>query len=682
MATNSEDDSESVNDPTHVLEHYTTPNWSVVSTPRPSQFELPSGRQVMKKLPIDEQSLSMNRFLLMRSSMQQRHHSANQFLTQPWEKPSFISSTFDRIFKPVIMPVSMPVVSHVSEDISSSSTPNRPRVPYAASILSRQSHVEDEDILRRRALIRWLVIIESDISTTAVGLKAEAEILEGVAEYNIGTVLSDVFSRKSTATLIKRSGDLIRYSNWCLARGINTPWRLKEDIIYNYMQHLKSNSSPSAATSFLSALRFAQHTVGLSSVSTVLTSRVCGAANELLKRRKTVKQAKPLTATQVYKLEKVALSHPDDKIQYIAGYLCFCLFACARFKDAMYAESWLLDMPTDSFGYIEARTKRHKTANISKLALMLPLVAFSCGLQDKSWGDKWFQLRDELEKQLDDGFSVPYVLPAVLRNNTWASRPMTTSEGSIFLREILRNEGEKVEGLSTHSLKATILSWASKAQMNIEDRRLLGHHVDRNQVSPLTYSRDALSGPLERLWLVLQKVKTGQFLPDESRASRAIRFISSISASSTSIDESRRGPDTEAEASSTVECTEITVPPVPDNLSNLIDNHDLEDCSSESDKDNSASSVSDISQGNDYECEDAMINTLRVVADDPVADSSIFIHKESGLGHVLRDEEGLRFLCGKTRTQSYRVATVYTPSVSMCLKCRPIDAEVSHNRTV
>jgi hypothetical protein len=198
----------------------------------------------------------------------------------------------------------------------------------------------------------------------------------------------------------------------------------------------------------------------------------------------------------------------------------------------MRAENWCLDQPSADFGYIESKTKKHKTANIMKIALLLPLVAFSCGLYTASWGDAWFKMRESMSTEgVEDGFTVPFVLPAVLRNNTWASRLMTTSEGSIMLREILRNEGESVEGISTHSLKATLLSWASKAQTNIDDRRLLGHHVDRNQVSPLTYSRDALAGLLERLWSIIVKIKTGQFDPEESSASRAIRALQQSSPS-------------------------------------------------------------------------------------------------------------------------------------------------------
>ena len=667
-------DSDSENNGPNPAEQLNTPAWSVVNTPRPSlvsqafpiasshtHFDLRTAPVSYKRSIIDEGTMSMNRFLLTNVLTSRRRVEANPLLLQPWDRPSFINSAFSTIFKQPDVLVNMPVSTASSSSLIEQ--PSRPRITYASSILCRQTEPQSEDLLRRRALIRWRTIIESDVSTSLIGVQAEHEINNGAVNYNLSDILDDVFSRKSTATLIKRSGDLLKYNSWCVSCNIPCPWRLKEPVIYSYIRELKSNAAPSTAASFLSALRFSQHTIGLHAVDSVLSSRVKGASDSLLKNRNTVKQAKPLTASQVYKLEGAAINSPDDKIRYVAGYLCFCLYSCARFKDAMYAESWSLDMPSQEFGFIEARTKKHKTANITKLAMMLPLVGFARGLHTKSWGDVWFQLRDQLEHELDDGFSAPYVLPAILRNNMWASRQMTTSEGSIFLREILRNEGENVEGISTHSLKATLLSWASKDNMNIEDRRLLGHHVDKNQVSPLTYSRDALAGPLTRLWSVVCRVRNGQFDPDESRASRTLRSFQSNTAQGSEI------PETD--------CTEIPPPVAPDFSldagETLIsgDGPELELCSSDSDSNEGYESVSDLSDINDHECEDALLSPLRIVQANPETDPNLYIHKESGLGHILRDEEGLKFLCGKLLTQSYRKANTFSPSVSMCLRCKP-----------
>ena len=52
-------------------------------------------------------------------------------------------------------------------------------------------------------------------------------------------------------------------------------------------------------------------------------------------------------------------------------------------------------------------------------------------------------------------------------------------------------------------------------------------------------------------------------------------------------------------------------------------------------------------------------------------DSNVYVHKDSGLGHIMSDEMGIRFACGKILTSSYRVASAMSYQVHMCLRCKP-----------
>ena len=75
--------------------------------------------------------------------------------------------------------------------------------------------------------------------------------------------------------------------------------------------------------------------------------------------------------------------------------------------------------------------------------------------------------------------------------------------------------------VSSHSLKSTLLSWCSKsAKVSFEDRRLLGHHVDRNAASPLCYSRDECTRLAALVYGVLHLIRTGVLDPDLSRVMR------------------------------------------------------------------------------------------------------------------------------------------------------------------
>ena len=57
----------------------------------------------------------------------------------------------------------------------------------------------------------------------------------------------------------------------------------------------------------------------------------------------------------------------------------------------------------------------------------------------------------------------------------WLLQPLTLSEASVWLRELLRPPSPaSLQNVATHSAKATILSWMSKANMSLSLRRLLG----------------------------------------------------------------------------------------------------------------------------------------------------------------------------------------------------------------
>jgi len=108
--------------------------------------------------------------------------------------------------------------------------------------------------------------------------------------------------------------------------------------------------------------------------------------------------------------------------------------------------------------------------------------------------------------------------------SSWLNRPMTSGESAYFLRELLCLSGMDVAQAatySTHTLKATALSWAATSgAMTIDERRIMGHHFDSRLAMPLIYSRDALAEIQTKLWRVLDAIRKGYFDPDSSRAAR------------------------------------------------------------------------------------------------------------------------------------------------------------------
>ena len=121
-------------------------------------------------------------------------------------------------------------------------------------------------------------------------------------------------------------------------------------------------------------------------------------------------------------------------------------------------------------------------------------------------GDNSGELERSLDEALaaDDDDLIKYNLPTSPSlpafsevTNEWLQRPMSTGEACLNLQEIMTGSGfnfEDAQKLGCHSLKCTMLSWlAMGSYAGISDRRLAGHHLDPNNVSPVTYSRDELT---------------------------------------------------------------------------------------------------------------------------------------------------------------------------------------------
>ena len=98
---------------------------------------------------------------------------------------------------------------------------------------------------------------------------------------------------------------------------------------------------------------------------------------------------------------------------------------------------------------------------------------------------------------------------------------MRNVEATLWLRELLVGE-DVLEGgpcnVGLHSLKATLLAWAARAELPVGVRKILGYHTSGQDEMVLLYSRDALAGPLRALMRLLAAIREGAFLPAEGRS--------------------------------------------------------------------------------------------------------------------------------------------------------------------
>ena len=512
----------------------------------------------------------------------------------------------------------------------------RPRNSFAALRVRGMGWEQHEDLLRQRALIRWRVLIEENLLASETGRNLHQLYEDPNVSNEVELSLQDIFAGKSTATLAKRAASLMAYVAWARSAHVTSPLNVTESKIYQYLCKLRTDGArPSTAKAFLEALTFARFTIGLDGVEQVLSARVRGASVSMLLNKRPLKQALVLDTRSVALLEKTVLYSKDHPSRVAAGYFLFCIFACARFKDAMRLHEIKLDIIEGTFGFLESKTLFHKLSNSEeRKTTFLPLVALAHGLALKPWGPVW------LEQLLNSGWSErKFVLPALLRDNRWSNRPLTSGEASIWLRELLVAAGGGEQHFTVHGLKSTGLSWCAKFGMAVDDRRILGHHLDAKGVSALTYSRDALAGPLTQFAAIVSQIREGTFFPDESRAARAHRIIV--------------GQNLEAG-------------------NQVSSNAVLESSSSSSSSSSLSSGTDELSDEVTEAREHDMLTKVGAQRHRSTVNERMYVHKESGLGHVLHERSFVKFKCGKRLNVSYTSAVGLERHIHMCLSRQPL----------
>lgn len=109
-------------------------------------------------------------------------------------------------------------------------------------------------------------------------------------------------------------------------------------------------------------------------------------------------------------------------------------------------------------------------------------------ISDKAWRTSFLEARAAL------GLSKPFLPSWNESSQAFGSHRMTTCEATCWMRELLEPEIGPSNALkfSSHSCKATVLTWAGMCNLfSREGRTLLGNHVEAQTRSSATYNRDS-----------------------------------------------------------------------------------------------------------------------------------------------------------------------------------------------
>ncbi|CAK0823995.1 unnamed protein product [Prorocentrum cordatum] len=377
-----------------------------------------------------------------------------------------------------------------------------------------EGHAEAEE---RELRLKQLLLVAR---TAGDHCRFNREAADAADDLRVHELLVNTFAGKATSTLARRACSMSLYMRWTrdnfgsAAHG----FPLSESKAYEYVEDLR-------ATGFLEAALLVHGTLGVEVEGGLPQSaRIRGAVARSWERKRLTVNARPLKVKHLRLLESLTKEAPP-RTSLEAGFLCYLVHSRSRARDLAKVEDEPYVDLSVSQGFIEVRAARAKTTRgLKRARLGLPVVGIAEGLTDdtfETWAEAWLRAREELGLRAGEG---QYLMPAVsvggvLVHDVPASAPQITA----MLRRSLILAGAEpaeVEHYTSHSCKATLLSWMAKAGVPLSVRRMLGGHIKPGDKSVIEYSRDAMAGPLRELKGVLVKIAAEEFDPDATRSGR------------------------------------------------------------------------------------------------------------------------------------------------------------------
>ena len=330
--------------------------------------------------------------------------------------------------------------------------------------------------------------------------------------------LDACFAVKSPGTLLKRYYSLRSYFHWDDKEDDGRHLPLKESKAWAYLLYLKRVAAPpTKATSFMEAVRFCSFVLHMSGTESILQSlRVKGLAAQMYATKRPWKPADTLSVSQVMKLHKGLQDkklHIIDRV--IVGHFLHMLYGRARWSDLVAVQHGALD---DEEEFLELESQWHKGAKSADVkAKLLPIVSPARGIDGTNWAAEYIAIRKETGLELPSKQPAP-MLPAPKGEvpPCWSSRYLSSLEGNRFLQKFFADEIAAGNRISTHSLKATGISWCAKMGVSAEHRSVLGRHA--TQGTTTLYSRDVISAALRDFLHVISSINKFHFMPDKTRS--------------------------------------------------------------------------------------------------------------------------------------------------------------------
>ena len=372
---------------------------------------------------------------------------------------------------------------------------------------------------RAAALQGWAEVLALDPGASALG----RQLADAKDEHEAADTLKFAFASKATSTLEGRLSGMTLFCRWARGTGASCTLPVSEEAIFGYVRALEAERAPATrAQSFLEAVRFAHFAAGLQvNLAEAISGRVSGAALASADRKRILVKSDPLPAAVVALMEHRVAATKDTTEAVLLGGFLFAVHARLRYGDLVRIRvEPRLDVD-DGQGFVEttAQSEHTKSGQAAKRRRRaVPVAGLAYGLLGGPWAEAWLRARQAagLDAAVDGT-----LMPARARGE-WTRASPDIAEANAMLRSFIGECVQEPAGgrFGTHSCKATLLSWAAKAGVKGESRRILGGHARPKDQMVLEYSRDSLAEPLVAIGRVLAQIRCGRFDPDASRSGR------------------------------------------------------------------------------------------------------------------------------------------------------------------
>ena len=468
-----------------------------------------------------DSSLSVSRMLDVSFALGSSHVTPKL----PWEQNTFLRSVLGPSSATWLKPVTtLRSINYLPIKASES---NERSVQEKKDLVREACHTKlhvRADTERMNVLLRW-----ADIFMLHPMESHPGKLLLSCAGNDdmVMQTMLDLFARKSTSTIRTRAGSFAMYIAWALKLYPDDPvFPIEESKIYSYACACRDDGrSASRIDTLLGTLRYVGGEFGFTGAESAAKSpRVVGAAHSMLLNRPPRRRAESLTPSMIAWFEIACFAMPDAYDRVIAGMCMLCCMGRLRCSDVnRVRHAGLIGR------FIEGALSRTKTSRSKeKATTFIPLVVPSFGVLGRPWFIEFVKARQQLglraipslrSKSHDLTFLMVPEHASIVYD---LQEPLSAGELTGRMRSILAMGygTSDLEGISSHSLKATLLAYMNMFGCDLTTSELLGYHVNKEHSSALNYTRDCLSNPVRSLTEMLNSIHRGTFVPTAARDER------------------------------------------------------------------------------------------------------------------------------------------------------------------